>query len=777
MPSRPHLATDPPNPADLEARRLAELLDMAQEFGRLGVWERDIATGQGRWDRHVFRFFDMDPADGTPSYETAAQRIHPDDRDTVAYLESTRRPGLYERRFRVMRRDGGVRALHSHWRVIGDEHGVPVRTIGIMVDDTETRELARSLGDAHARLTLVAEVAAIGAWRHDLRTNLMHYDEHAWRILGLPRHDEGWPLEAVRALIHPDDLPAVMSSARRTLADGRATDVEARYRHADGGWRYIMTRRSLERDASGAPVAFVGVGLDVTDRKRTELALQQANERVALAAHGAGIGTWERNLVTGEVFWDAQMFVLRGLEPCAQAPLEHEWLAMAHPEDRDRVQALLAQSLISGEPATYDFRVRRPDGQWRWLASRTHAVRDADGRVVRQTGVNWDVTDARRSELERQERIAAQRESRAKSQFLARMSHELRTPLNAVLGFTQLVLDEGRLDAVQIERMKHVTDAGEHLLSLINDVLDLSRLQSGDMRLALEPVPLDAAVRETLPLVDRDARARGIGITCGPLDAVVCADPTRLRQVLLNLLSNAIKYNREGGRVHLAAAADGAQVRLSVRDTGRGLDAAQLGHLFEPFNRLGIEREGIEGTGVGLAIVKSLVDAMGGEITASSEPGVGSEFTVWLDDGCKALNAPTPARAVPAMLPGRYEGKVVYVEDNAVNVLIVRELVARCTGLQFTSAPDGEHGVRRTLELMPDLVLVDMQLPDFDGHEVLRRLRADPRTAGIPCIALSANAMPEDIDRARAAGFADYWTKPIDLPAFMAAMAERFGRP
>jgi CheY-like chemotaxis protein len=237
--------------------------------------------------------------------------------------------------------------------------------------------------------------------------------------------------------------------------------------------------------------------------------------------------------------------------------------------------------------------------------------------------------------------------------------------------------------------------------------------------------------------------------------------------VLLNLLSNAIKYNREGGRVHLAAAADGAQVRLSVRDTGRGLDAAQLGHLFEPFNRLGIEREGIEGTGVGLAIVKSLVDAMGGEITASSESG----------DGCKALNAPTPARAVPAMLPGRYEGKVVYVEDNAVNVLIVRELVARCPGLQFTSAPDGEHGVRRTLELMPDLVLVDMQLPDFDGHEVLRRLRADPRTAGIPCIALSANAMPEDIERARAAGFADYWTKPIDLPAFMAAMAERFGRP
>jgi PAS domain S-box-containing protein len=772
---QPQPSADAAHHPDTEARRLAELLDMAQEFGRIGVWERDIPTGNGRWDRHVFRFFDMDPADGTPSYEAAALRIHPDDRDTVAYLESTRQPGLYEKRYRVLRRDGGVRVLHSHWRVIADAHGKPVRTIGIMVDDTETHELASSLGDAHARLALVADVAAIGTWRHDLRTNLMHYDEHAWRILGLPPRTSGWPLDEVRRRIHPDDLPAVTASARRTFSDGRPTDVEARYLHADGTWRYIMTRRSLERDASGTPVAFVGVGLDVTDRKRTELALQLANERVALAAHGAGIGTWERDLVTGEVFWDAQMFVLRGLQPRAQAPSEHEWLSIAHPDDRDRVQAALAHSIATGEPSTYDFRIRRPDGQWRWLASRTLPVRAADGIVVRQTGVNWDVTDARQSELERQERIAAQRESRAKSQFLARMSHELRTPLNAVLGFTQLMLDEARLDAVQHERLKHVTDAGEHLLSLINDVLDLSRLQSGDMRLALEPVPLEDALRETLPLVEHEARARGIAITLGALDAVVRADPTRLRQVLLNLLSNAIKYNRDGGRVQVEAAADGTHVDLSVRDTGRGMDAAQLTHLFEPFNRLGLEREGIEGTGVGLAIAKSLVDAMGGEMTARSEPGVGSDFVVRLLDARHAQQAARP-RTAAAAVPARYQGKVVYVEDNTVNVLIVRELVTRCPGLEFASAPDGEQGVRRTVEMRPDLVLVDMQLPDFDGHEVLRRLRADPRTAAIPCIALSANAMPEDIQRARAAGFDDYWTKPIDLPAFMAAMAARFGQ-
>jgi len=246
--------------------------------------------------------------------------------------------------------------------------------------------------------------------------------------------------------------------------------------------------------------------------------------------------------------------------------------------------------------------------------------------------------------------------------------------------------------------------------------------------------------------------------------------------VLLNLLSNGIKYNRDGGRVHLEATKQGDQVRLAVRDSGRGLAAAQLAHLFEPFNRLGIEREGIDGTGVGLAIVKSLVEAMGGRVDASSEPGAGSEFVVQLEDAhLPAPHAapPSPAPAAPA--PGSYEGTIVYIEDNPVNVLIVEELVARCPGLAIESAIDGARGVQRTRDLAPDLVLVDMQLPDFDGHEVLRRLRADKKTAHIPCIALSANAMPEDIERALAAGFADYWTKPIDLKAFLASMGSLFG--
>jgi len=891
----------------LEAQRLAELLDMAQEFGRLGVWEREIPAGVGHWDRHVFRMFDMDPSEGTPSFDVASRRIHPDDQLRGYYLESTRKPGRYARRYRVIGRDGMVRVIHSQWEVQADREGVPRRAVGIMVDDTEVYEMARSLSEINAQLDLALDLGNIAVWRHDLASGIMEYDHRAWRILGQPPTPQGWPIEKVRELIHPDDLPAVIESAEEALHSDKPVDFEARYRHTDGSWRYVLTRRVVQRDAKGQPIAFVGVGLDITDRvtdsrralelgrrldavtraarlgvwslaadgnasewnaqmfelyglppaakppafsellqrcvhpddrarlqregsawihggehgfeieyrvvlpdgstrwllnrsdverragkrrlvgvtmdvserKRTEVALQEVSARIAMAARGAGIGTWMLDVASGDAYWDEQMFALRGLPPRDRAPPHDERILLIHPEDRQRVIDAMNEASRGEEPQQYEFRVRRADGSWRWIASRSQPVRDASGRVTRVTGANWDVTDARTAELERQERLAAQRESLAKTQFLARMSHELRTPLNAVLGFTQLLLsDDERIDVgSRRNRLQHIRSAGEHLLSLINDVLDLSSLQSGEMRMALKAVAVAPVVHETLALVEAEARARGIGFELGPLDVVVRADATRLRQVLLNLLSNAIKYNRDGGRVSIEADENGGYVRLAVRDTGRGLDEEQMKHLFEPFNRLGAEREGIEGTGVGLAVVKALVERMGGEIHAHSEPGAGSSFTVRLDDARNAVPTTAPGELFELPEDAKpYRGELLYIEDNPVNVLIVEELIARCPGLTLASEPDGTQGVARAKSMRPKLVLVDMQLPDFDGYEVLRRLRAEPVTAGIPCVALSANAMPEDIQRALAAGFVDYWTKPIDFRAFMASIDNLFAQ-
>jgi len=308
-------------------------------------------------------------------------------------------------------------------------------------------------------------------------------------------------------------------------------------------------------------------------------------------------------------------------------------------------------------------------------------------------------------------------------------------------------------------------------------------VSSGELRLELGALALERIVVETLPLVEADARALDVRVELGALAARVRADPTRLRQILLNLLSNAIKYNRRGGWLRVSAQTlthDGApRVRLSVADGGRGLDDEQLRHLFEPFNRLGAERDGIAGTGIGLTIVKALIEHMGGSIDVSSTPGAGSRFDVELPaaDDDEPDTLPTPLLdALPAAadaLPRRR--RLLYVEDNAVNRTIVEQLIERRGGIALDCAVDGEGGVRAAQAHPPDLVLIDMQLPDFDGHELLRRLRADARTAALPCIAVSANAMPQDIERALAAGFADYWTKPLDLRAFLRALDRLLG--
>nr|WP_316638375.1 ATP-binding protein [uncultured Roseateles sp.] len=545
----------------------------------------------------------------------------------------------------------------------------------------------------------------------------------------------------------------------------------------------------------------LGTGPALIQASNADLSLRTASERAALATQGAGMGTWEMDLVNGCVAWDEQMFVLRGLPP-APEPLSNEVaLELVHPDDRSAISRAFKAMQAGSQNAGYEFRVRLPDGSYRWLASRSIPVRDEAGNLVKRIGINWDISDAKLAAVASQERALAQHESQAKSEFLARMSHELRTPLNAVLGFTQLLQTQLRSNpgtvANQQRKLAHIRSAGEHLLALINEVLDLSSIESGGARLALRPVALQPLVRDTLPLVEGLGRTHEVGMRVGPLPGSVRADPIRLRQVLLNLLSNAIKYNRAGGQVWLESRAETREGQpgwcLSVRDSGRGLDAEQLGHLFEPFNRLGQERGTIEGSGIGLAIVKALVTRMQGQIRVSSEPGRGSTFELWLQEADDVSHAhaskpsepagaaqqqressmPDPSSPQPAVASHR----LLYIEDNPVNVLVVQELVATRPNLQLDCAVDGSSGVALAARLLPELILVDMQLPDFDGYEVLKRLRAQSETAQTPCIALSANAMPEDIARALQAGFSDYWTKPIDFKVFLGGLDALFAAP
>ncbi|HJV68362.1 sensor histidine kinase, partial [Ideonella sp.] len=353
------------------------------------------------------------------------------------------------------------------------------------------------LGQLHTAL----DMSAVSIWRMDIATQRVHANAAGFRLLGLTPRVDGWPVEEMMRAIHPDDRQAVEEAAHRARLQGKPIELLARFKHEDGQWRQVLTRRKAIRDAEGHLVAFFGMAIDVTERLRAEQHLRDANERIALIARTAGIGTWEWDLPDGKSRWDEQMFLLRGLTPRAKAPTLDEMTQLVHPDDRDHVSQQMLRASAGSGPTQYEFRVLLPDGQVRWLASRSVPVPDAQGRMIRRIGVNWDITASRAAEQERQAAALAQRESEAKSELLARMSHELRTPLNAILGFTELLIAEERPDdgADRRGRLEHIRSAGRHLLALINDVLELAR--PGNEASSAHPmgrVPLEPLFAETL---------------------------------------------------------------------------------------------------------------------------------------------------------------------------------------------------------------------------------------------------------------------------------------
>ena len=759
-----------------QALRQSELLDLVQEFGRLGVWEREIPSGIGRWDRHVFGFWGMQPTAGTPNYADAIERIHPDDRAASMYEQSTQQAGRYSQRYRVIQPGGGTRWIHSQWEVKNSPEGKPVRTLGIMVDDTEVYELARSLDSTSAQLKLAVELADIVIWRHDLKSNRLQFNAHGYTVLDIEPRPEGLALDEMRALIHPDDLERVRVSARAALSADKPTDIQARHRRADGSWRDLLTRRVVERSATGEAVAFVGVALDVTAQHATLAALHQASERSALITRSAGIGTWESaGLDNTHALWDEQMFHLRGMTPRREALTRQERLALVHPEDVERVLDSYANRGTAALPGAYEFRVLLPDGSYRWLASRSAAVFDTDGRAVRRVGVNWDVTEAKTAELARQKTLLAERESQAKSQFLSRMSHELRTPLNAMLGFAQLLEIDQRHPLAPAQRpwVGQIQQAGWHLLEMINDVLDLSRIESGNLRLQPTTLDLPELVAATIALVTSDALRREIRISqdLAPGTAGIIGDATRVKQILTNLLSNAVKYNADAGRVHIASRLVAPDVvEIAVTDTGMGMTPAQMDELFKPFNRLGRERSALQGTGIGLVISRRLAELMGGSIGVKSFPGEGSSFTLRLP---KAINPDTVRSNLDKLetQPAEYHRRIVhYVEDNETNVEVMRGILAQREQVQMEVSVTGLDGLAAVRAKRPHLILLDMHLPDISGLELLRHFKADPETAAIPVIVVSADALGPQIDAALAAGATRYLTKPVDVGELLAAL-------
>ncbi len=421
----------------------------------------------------------------------------------------------------------------------------------------------------------------------------------------------------------------------------------------------------------------------------------------------------------------------------------------------------------------------RKDGSRFWSEVTLTALQDEHGTLQGFAKVTQDITARLEAERELQRaKDEAEQANLAKSEFLSRMSHELRTPLNAVLGFAQL-LEFDPLSPQQQKNVARIVKAGRHLLELINEVLDIARIESGRLPLSPEPVRLREVIGEALDLVRPLATERSVSVTVEG-DTEVCrrfvqADRQRLKQVLLNLLSNAVKYNREGGSVRVACAVPAlGRLRVSVRDTGPGIPAAKLSRLFAPFDRLGAENSGVEGTGLGLALARRLTEAMGGSVGVESELGEGSVFHVDLDEAPDPLarHALTDEAAAPAVELDGATKRVLYIEDNLSNLELVEQILERWPNVHSLAAMQGRLGLDLAARHHPDLILLDLHLPDMNGLDVLTQLKADPATEGIPVVVLSADATPGQVDRLLSAGARAYLTKPIDVSEFLTVLAE-----
>jgi CheY-like chemotaxis protein/anti-sigma regulatory factor (Ser/Thr protein kinase) len=374
-------------------------------------------------------------------------------------------------------------------------------------------------------------------------------------------------------------------------------------------------------------------------------------------------------------------------------------------------------------------------------------------------------------------KAAADEANHAKSAFLSSMSHELRTPLNAILGFAQLLSSQvSATRDKQQEFVNYILKAGNHLLVLINEILDLARIESGALALSLEPVALAEVMKECEEMVAPIAAKRAISLSFS-VDSEVCviADRTRLKQILLNLLSNAIKYNRDQGTVLVHTIAQEDHVRIAVEDTGNGLSPAQVEQIFQPFNRLGQEAGPEEGTGIGLVVTKRLVELMNGEIGMSSQPEVGSVFWLTLR-ACVALgneHVSELAKHSAVSFAGensQASRNILYVEDNPANLRLVEEIIGLRPDLKLLTAADAGLGIEIARAHQPQLILMDLNLPGISGNEALRILKSNALTAHIPVIALTANAMPRDVEKGLAEGFYGYLTKPIDIGRFLAVV-------
>ncbi len=689
------------------------------------------------------------------------------DQATASALCDCLQPELNSAVHTIRTRDGGLRSIEWHTQVLHTPDGIQ-GLLATGVDITERLEAEQRLSQSEQRFRDAQRHANIGTWDWNIRTGELHWSERIAPLFGYRAGELATTYDNFLAAVHPRDRATVEQAVQAAVQNDAPYELEHRVLWPSGEVRWVLERGGVLRDADGKPSNMLGIVQDITERK---LALNAQRQLTAiLDASPDMIATADTQ---GQVTYinqaGRQMLGLADEQPLSSLRAQdfHPTWALQRVFDEALPHAASHGSWV-GETA-----LRHRDGFEFPVRQVMLCHRDEHGEIQYYSTMIEDLSRQKQVEEElREARDVAEQANRAKSEFLSSMSHELRTPLNGILGFAQLLQQSpfATLDEFQGEAVQQILNSGWHLLTLINDVLDLARIESGSIAFDIAPRSMRELVSEALHITSYQAGQRQIEIHAEPLtqaEDVVLGDGRRLVQVLTNLIGNAIKYNRTGGWIRLHSETLDGFLRCTVQDSGPGLSLEQQGMLFQPFCRLGAEQGEVEGTGIGLVICKRLIEGMGGRIGVFCAPGEGCSF--WIDipllteynlhPQCETRPQPEPpARGSP--LRGQ---RILYIEDTEANRMLVECAFQKLFDLSIDTATSGEQGLAMIAQSPPDLLLLDINLPDISGLEIARQLKANPATAHIPLVGLSANAMPGDLALASEAGFDAYLTKPLSL--------------
>ncbi|OLP17886.1 hypothetical protein BST81_12565 [Leptolyngbya sp. 'hensonii'] len=820
-----------------------------------GIWDCNLLTQETfrspRW-YEILGYQDDDIGTGAEEW---TQRIHPDDRERIlhcsqAYLKQ--QIPYYVQEYRLRCKNGTYKWVQDRGQAVWDETGQAIRIVGSMHDITERKQVEEDLrqreeslrrqqaalaqltrqkafhdGDLDIVLPLITKTAAqalnverVGVWFFDADHSKIHQanlyeltpDRHSsgqelW-VRDFPTYFQALetdefivvddvsnnPLtrELLEQCFQPHQIASILDVP---IQSGGKTIGGLCYEHVRHPRRWTVD----EQNFASHLASMISLAIAVRNHQRAETALRLSEERWHLALRGNNDGIWDWDLRTNQVFLSARWKEMLGYgEEELPSHLE-AWLTRMHPEDLDRVLAI-HRAHLEGETPYYiaEFRLRCKDGHYKWILSRGQALWDESGVPVRIVGSHTDISDRKQAEENlRSAKLLADAANKAKSEFLANMSHELRTPLTAILGLAEVLLDEGGKTLTEKQQMylATISQSGHHLLELINDLLDLAKIESGRMELNLAITEVRRLCDASLAFVREQAKQKGIYLSLRIASDVdtIWADERRIRQVLINLLSNAVKFTPAEGSVCLRVEGDPNHevVHFRVVDTGIGIASESMQRLFQPFVQLesSFSRR-YAGTGLGLALVRRVVDLHQGSISVASAMNWGSQFTVtlpWTNGQSELQSEPDPllhpswlnlSSLNPQFATDGIDssgfGPILLIEDNEINGARIRADLER-HGFQVTIACNGLEALQITQVRQPALVLLDIQIPEMDGLQMIRYLRAGDHLPTVPIIAITSLMLPGDRDRYLAAGVNAYLVKPLQFKHLLQAMEPFIG--